>query len=182
MLGRPDFLGSPSPGSYHSSAWFFELVDLARKLVLTGLLVFVDPGGISQLVVGLLVCLSMAFYSQHLRPFVDNAVDQANFHANVLLFVVLFAGLLLQNNAETQGDADEAVYTATLIFLSSSVAALPFLEVGRAFFERALLGRPSTEIGGVDEYMKDNPIAAAETRGVSAGSCARSQGVCAQGV
>ncbi|XRB24266.1 ABC transmembrane type-1 domain-containing protein [Pseudoscourfieldia marina] len=149
--------------SYHSSAWFFELVDLARKLVLTGLLVFVDPGGISQLVVGLLVCLSMLLYSQHLRPFVDNAVDQANFHANVLLFVVLFAGLLLQNNAETQGDADEAVYTATLIFLSSSVAALPFLEVGRAFFERALLGRPSTEIGGVDEYMKDNPIAAAET-------------------
>ena len=114
MPGRPDFLGSPSPGSYHSSAWFFELVDLARKLVLTGLLVFVDPGGISQLVVGLLVCLSMAFYSQHMRPFVDNAVDQANFHANVLLFVVLFAGLLLQNNAETQGDADEAVSALSL--------------------------------------------------------------------
>ena len=121
--------------SYHCSAWFFELVDLARKLVLTGLLVFVDPGGISQLVVGLLVCLSMLLYSQHLSPFVDNTVDQANFHANVQLFVILFAGLLLQNNAETQGDADEALYTATLVFLSSSVAALPFLEAGRVYFE-----------------------------------------------
>jgi len=121
--------------SYHCSAWFFELVDLARKLVLTGLLVFVDPGGISQLVVGLLVCLSMLLYSQHLGPFVDNTVDQANFHSNVQLFVVLFAGLLLQNNAETQGDVDEALYTATLVFLSSSVAALPFLEAGRVYFE-----------------------------------------------
>ena len=112
--------------SYHTECWYWELVELLRKLVLTGALVFVDAGGSGQIAVGLLVACFFLVANLALSPFADAAVDRSAQAALVEIALILFAGLLVK--VETVGGTnDRRVIGALLVVTSGMVFAIPVL-------------------------------------------------------
>eukprot|EP00793_Prasinoderma_coloniale_P001476 PRCOL_00003280-RA len=112
--------------SYHTRCWYWELVEMIRKFVLTGALVFVDAGGSGQVAVGLLVACVFLVANVAFSPHADNAVDFSAQTALVEIALILFAGLLVK--VETVGGTnDRLVIGALLVITSGIVFAMPVL-------------------------------------------------------
>ena len=62
---------------YRTEAWFYEILDLGRKLLMTGLMVFVERGHIAQVVFGLSVCFVVFALNLSFRPIFDTEVIPA---------------------------------------------------------------------------------------------------------
>eukprot|EP00793_Prasinoderma_coloniale_P001866 PRCOL_00007229-RA len=112
--------------SYHTRCWYWELVEMIRKFVLTGALVFVDAGGSGQVAVGLLVACVFLVANVAFSPYADDAVDFSAQTALVEISLILFAGLLVK--VETVGGTnDRRVIGALLVVTSGMVFAMPAL-------------------------------------------------------
>ena len=112
--------------SYQTECWYWELVELLRKLVLTGALVFVDSGGSGQIAVGLLVAGFFLVGNLALSPYADPSVDRSAQAALIEIVLILFAGLLVK--VETvEGTNDRKVIGALLLVTSCAVFVTPVL-------------------------------------------------------
>ena len=58
----------PAVEAYTVQCWSWEIVELARKLVLTSLLALVAPGSATQVTVGTLVAFGTLLLFQRYRP------------------------------------------------------------------------------------------------------------------
>jgi hypothetical protein len=105
---------------YEPRYWYFEIVQMLRKMVLTGVLVLVVDGSSTQVAFGMLVCFSYLVLFINLVPFVNDADDRLEQVTTVQLFLVLLVGLILnlddeKKNLERQLEevAPHAVATTT---------------------------------------------------------------------
>ena len=110
--------------SYTVQCWPWEVVELARKLILTSLLALVAPGSATQVTVGVLVSFAMLLLFQRYRPYAAPGMTFVASVAQVNLFVFLFVGLLLK--VRLNGDAtDSKLFNAIVAILSVVPVALP---------------------------------------------------------
>ncbi|KAG8465059.1 hypothetical protein KFE25_012422 [Diacronema lutheri] len=116
-------------GAFSATLWWWEFVDMARKLVLIALIATVAPGTVTQVVAALLVCVAYALLLATRQPYrdvVDYRVAQC---ANVCLCVLLAlaivsVGDLGRLSRRLRGHYDsERLFGALLIVL----ALLPLL-------------------------------------------------------
>ena len=81
---------------YKPEAWYFELFGCARKVVLTGLMMFVMDGTATQIAVGLFVAfVSFGIYS-YSAPFIDKGDTLVEIVSIFSMFMVLLVGLLFK--------------------------------------------------------------------------------------
>jgi hypothetical protein len=83
-------------GAYQQKYWWFELFELFRKLVLTGLFCIILPGTDEQLVFATLACLFAFFVFVNWKPYRlhrDNALAIFSLFG---LFLILYAGLIMK--------------------------------------------------------------------------------------
>jgi len=99
-------------GTYHVGAPFFELFEMLRKLLLTSVLQFVDPGSTTQITVATLVNFAALCISFRYSPFPDDNVDAFNQVALTQLFLTTFCALLLFVESD---DEDDQVYFRFLV-------------------------------------------------------------------
>jgi hypothetical protein len=59
---------------YHTESWYYEIGDLFRKLVLTGVMVFVARDSSVQIAVGCLVNFAVLLGNVAMRPCADPVV------------------------------------------------------------------------------------------------------------
>ena len=120
---------------YRPSAFWFELVETSRKLILTGFLSIFYPGTILQLYVGLLIAFSLLIAQAWCSPY-RKATD--NFFAVVSaagLAFVLLAELGLRADAADGVGAEQAALLIGALCVASSVdlvLALGYLAHGMA--------------------------------------------------
>jgi hypothetical protein len=115
--------------SYHTGTWWYELVDLLRKLTLTGLLVFAGPGSSGQVAIGLSVCVAMVFLNVQLRPFLDTYQNTVNMLLLIQLSLMLFVGLMLRVKVLDDDSRTAGTVGVVLVGLNVCIFALPFMEV-----------------------------------------------------
>ena len=114
-------------GDYKTSAYFAENLDLIRKLVLSGMLVFVAPGTIIQSVCGIVV--SYAFMLIHMRiwPYPHETTNWLKLFAEVQVFAVMVIGLVFrfpQDMLEAPFDYNFYTYVLGLLVASTAVAVV----------------------------------------------------------
>ena len=119
-------------GAYERKYWFWEVVEMGRKLMLAGVMVVVVEGSTLQIAIGLLVCfLSFGGYTAW-QPYEEQSDDNLQMFCQLQLFSTLLCGLLLKVNrrvtssaalasAEANDDETEAI-GIFLIVSSVSVA------------------------------------------------------------
>lgn len=111
-----DFLAS----QYEPKAFWFEVVECSRRLLLSSMLILVADGSAAQVVTAIFVCLaSIKVYSYH-APFAEDADDLLAEVAQWQLFVVFFAALMIRVDASGDSDKDQAALAGLLVFVVAS--------------------------------------------------------------
>ncbi len=74
--------------------WYFEILELLRKFLLTGVLVFVYPNSPEQIACGFVVtCLFFVLYGK-MNPFLQHGVNQLQNISMLTQAITLFCKLL----------------------------------------------------------------------------------------
>ena len=102
-------------GSYEQRTYWFEVVEVSRRLALSGCLVLFGPGSTVQGVVSVLICLLSIKVYGYWAPLRDDKDDLLQEVAQWQLFFVLFAALLQNVDATGDSSADQAVLGWLLI-------------------------------------------------------------------
>ena len=110
--------------SYRPEVWWFEVFEMGRKVLLTGVAVLVLRGTMSQLAIGLLVAvLSMLVYAVW-SPFDDRATNHFALASQLGLIMTLLAGVLVRARSALDDGYDEDVVGALVIVLNLVVPAI----------------------------------------------------------
>jgi len=110
--------------AYTVQTWYWESVELMRKLILTSILALVAPGSATQVTVGVLVSFAMLLLGLRLRPYSTDNMNFVSSLAQVNIFMFLFVGLLLK--VRVNGDAtDSRLFSVIVVILSFVPIVLP---------------------------------------------------------
>ena len=83
---------------YDPCCWWWEVFECGRRLMLTGVLVFIKPGSISQIAWALLMSVLACTMSAFWCPYVDNRDDFVAILASIVLVVNLIAAILIKTD------------------------------------------------------------------------------------
>ena len=78
---------------YDHRCWWFEIIVMTEKMILTGALVLVGDGSATQIILGILVCFVFLILLGNLHPYPEHRDDVLAQAAQAQLFVTLFAAL-----------------------------------------------------------------------------------------
>ncbi|GMH95865.1 hypothetical protein TrST_g6296 [Triparma strigata] len=99
---------------YEPRWWWFEIFECVRRLSMTGMLVFVDPGSPTQIVIAILnSVISIVMYS-HLLPFEKNSDDNLAVVSSWSIFFTLFGAFMVRTNVDKHENTIQ--YTDHYIF------------------------------------------------------------------
>ena len=110
---------------YSLDFYWWELIECLRKVLLTGLFVFYEKGSLSQLVIGLLICLSFIIAYHHCKPYLhasDNAFQQL---CQLSIFITLLTGLTRYDEGHCGRRDCEEGETSTITVVLVVCALLP---------------------------------------------------------
>ena len=116
-------------------SYYWELVMLMQKLLLTGLLIFIKPGTTSQVACGFFI--SITFFVIHVRTsaYVEDLEDDLQFCAMLSITMTLFGGVLLKTNTQDEDPYGAAAMTGLLIAVNVGVVVL-FMFQGYLAFKK----------------------------------------------
>jgi hypothetical protein len=86
--------------SYEPQFYWWEVLELFRKLLLTGLIIFVMPETPTQLAVGCLITLAFMVLYSYAQPYEDILDDVLQLFCQLAIFSNYFSGLLLMVKAD----------------------------------------------------------------------------------
>ena len=103
--------------SYKKKYYYWEIVEIVRKLLLTSCIIFVGDGTSSQVLVGLLVSIVSLSLHLSLQPFAENTDDHIQTMSLSVLVLAHIAGLALKVNIATEDGYNKVVFDAVLVAL-----------------------------------------------------------------
>ena len=84
--------------AYEGEFWFWEIVETARRLLLTAVVSVAGPGTVSQIIFGIFLSLVFASLYAHFQPFMDKKLDWLQEVAQYQVFITLFISLLIRTS------------------------------------------------------------------------------------
>ena len=81
---------------YKVQYWYWEAVEIVRKLCLAGLLGMIKPGSVMQVSAGTILCFAFAMGYISCRPFARPGANLVTITLNIILFLFFFLGLQLK--------------------------------------------------------------------------------------
>jgi hypothetical protein len=100
---------------YEAEMWWFELFECARRLAITGMLIFVVPGTPTQIVVAMLVALCSVVVYITTKPFLKDEDDTLAIVTQLSIFFTLFGALLVRVEVDKTDKYDQTLFGAILI-------------------------------------------------------------------
>jgi len=114
--------------AYNQNVWFFEVVDMLYKFVVTSLLVF--AGGKAGMVVGMLVCTLYTVVILTADPYIRKMDFRLHLASQSVIYLLLLSGNILttQGNHEYQSQID-TILSAFLFFVTFVVFVMFLLHL-----------------------------------------------------
>ena len=112
---------------YEDDVWYWEIVEMLRKALLTGGLVLLLPGTSAQVLSGLLVCQFYMLFLTLKTPYKEPTDDWLQICASLQLLLTLLGGLVLKMDDPDHRLYEETFMTYSLIALNVLVFAIGFL-------------------------------------------------------
>jgi len=115
---------------YKVEFWYFEIIEMVRKLILTAGILFLYPGSPQQTAAGLLVTVwSLQLFSL-LKPFDSRDGNRAQIFSLFTLSTILFYGLLSTITRDSiKTSIEDSIVTVFIFVLHIGIFALPVLSV-----------------------------------------------------
>ena len=109
---------------YEDDYWWWESVEIVRKFILSGLLIFIAPGSVLQPTAGLLISVSFLLLHTRHSPMKFTSIDILAFISQTCTFLLMLYSLADMAGVIEEGDISQAtVDTILLIRLLAPVAS-----------------------------------------------------------
>jgi hypothetical protein len=111
--------------AYRCNCFMWEAAECLRRLMLTGMLILVEPGTISQIVVAAFIALFWVGAYGKCVPFIDEGADTSGTIAQYVTFTTLFVAVLIEANVV----AGSSTFLLTIFMISLNMTPM-----GRLYF------------------------------------------------
>jgi len=115
--------------NYYADAWYWELVETLKKLLLTGVLSYIAPGRIGQVVAGFFLTFAFMLAILLVQPFSDQTYRRVAEWQAVTLFLFFVFALLVKAGVDTMS-TDGLFKNSCFGILMCSVFSVPVIAVG----------------------------------------------------
>ena len=119
-------------GDYSNNSYYFDLIDLFRRIMLTGALVLVGEGGGAQIFLGSIICLiwlTLVVWQRPYGAFMDNTLSAILSFQLLLVTLVGMALTINQKTPQDEKDPMEDVLFAIILTGASVLVVLTALAV-----------------------------------------------------
>ena len=117
--------------AYKPSCYYYEVVECGRRIVLTGVAVFVLPDSAEQVAIVLLLAVGFVFVSESLSPFKSNDDMWLYRWGNAIILASMYVAFLLKVDLAKEGSQSSSAITVLLIaanvFMLFTVVVQTFL-------------------------------------------------------
>ncbi|CAM9924542.1 unnamed protein product, partial [Ectocarpus sp. 4 AP-2014] len=114
--------------AYRPSRYYYEVIECARRLLLTGCLVFILPNSAGQAGVACVLSVATVALFITLRPFADSSDDRLYILGAILIFLSMFVSLVPKIEIADGDDQSETVVSWLLILLSLTLWLMAFMQ------------------------------------------------------
>lgn len=118
-------LFSPLVSAYKNELWWWEAVEMLRKVTFTGLLIFFDRGSIYQLAVGIQLSAFFTTMAVYFRPYTVHFNNNLYVVANFAVLVTFNIGVLLSDRIDKRREqswVQNQLYLDAGLLLANCVA------------------------------------------------------------
>ncbi len=122
--------------AYRVDCWWFEGVEMLRKLLMTSVLVFIRPGTPGQLSAGAMITFFFLLLGLFWRPFCSSILNSLNNGTLIAQFLTLFVGIMIvlldampAGTSQSGGDdrLDRAIMSFMVVAVNGVALAWPFV-------------------------------------------------------
>jgi hypothetical protein len=111
--------------------WYWKLVEVAYRFLLTCVLSFIAPGSAAQVASGLAIALFMQLLYSFLLPHAANAVTRSAYNSHLCILLLFITGLLLKMHVRFT-DRDVQFYGVIVGLLVCALFVMPALVAAHA--------------------------------------------------
>jgi CRP-like cAMP-binding protein len=114
---------------YNPHLWYFESIEMIKKMILAGGLVLVAPGSAVQVLLGILVAFAFLVVVLQYQPYDDANDNNLQAYATAQIVLTLLAGLMLKTGGsgeDSGGEYEQGLMTILLIGINCSVLVIGF--------------------------------------------------------
>ena len=79
--------------AYNEESWWYEVIELSRKLALNGLVALITPGEASQIVAGIMICAFYLIFVMVMKPYKSRSDHMLSASTHASLMATLLCGL-----------------------------------------------------------------------------------------
>ena len=141
---------------FYPTRWWFSFVEAVNKFLITGVLGFINPGTVSQVVAGTYLTLAMFLFYQRLLPHSERWLRQMAWSAALVLYLFFSVALLLKANIALTTDSGifySAVCTILSVFLFAPTVWLTARRLIHGEVEAAELQEEAEAAAADDELL-----------------------------
>eukprot|EP00942_MAST-04A_sp_MAST-4A-sp1_P003515 g3515.t1 len=132
--------------------WYFECLEMIKKMVLAGGLVIIRPGTSSQILLGLLVALAFCLIVVDFDPYADGTDNYLQQCCTIQIVLNLLIGLVLKLDNNTTGEYGDSMMGTLLVVMNLGV--LVFTLVLGAYSIHSIYGTAKESVESVDKIKK----------------------------
>ena len=145
--------------AYEPQCWWFEVVETLRRLLLTGGLLFLNPGTAGQIIASMIMCLgAMRVYAGY-KPFVEDNNDVLAETAQWQLFFTMFAALAIRVDADDESLQDKQAFDVMLCVIQVAAVGVGLAKYAFCKGDVESVKQAVSESfsgGGDEEEVEDN--------------------------
>jgi hypothetical protein len=132
--------------AYRPEMYYWELVECARRLLLTGAIVFIYPNTATQAAVACVLSVLSLGVVLRFRPHCDAVSEHLYITGSTIIFLSMFLALLIKANVNEADTRSQGAYSAVLVVMNIALLAVALLQI-------ALAGRSSVlSLSGVKSF------------------------------
>ena len=139
---------------FYPTRWWFSFIEATNKFLITGVLGFINPGTVSQVVAGTYLTLAMFLLYQRLLPYSERWLRQMAWSAALVLYLFFTVALLLKSNISLTANSSlfySAICTVLSVFLFMPTIWLTARRLIRGEVEAAELNEEADTAPGGDQ-------------------------------
>ena len=96
----------PLVGAYSVENWYYEAIEMFRKIILTGLMIFWTPGSVQQLVVGVQLSAFFLILSIKTRPFLTRFNNNFKIVTDLAVMLTFNVAILISDRVDWSMEPD----------------------------------------------------------------------------
>ena len=132
---------------YRQNRYYYEVIECARRITLTGLAVFIYPGSTAQVAIEALFAVLFTIMTEMLRPFADSLDAWLYRFGTWIIFLSMYLALLLKMDATDKESQSPNVFAGLLIAAHVGMICMvivhAFLSVWKGFVDVRAVEMPT---------------------------------------